>query len=310
MLYTYTVRATTPSGDTPPSLADTGWRNMLAPTGVSATDGSRLTDVLVSWRSTAGAASYKVLRATGDAAPTVIGSVVASILSYTDVTAVPGTIYRYSIRAAGAMGTGESEASAADTGWRMLSAPTALAASDGTNTAQVTLTWVASAGAVSYKVFRVGTTEPIGTSATNGYADTTAVPGVSYTYSVKAVGGTGTGESAASSADTGWRGLPAPTGVLASDGSSTAHVAVTWTASTGASSYRVLRAAPGATAAHRPAKCAPNCHAAAPPMLNPRTRILFSSIGYCFFTASSASNNFFAWDSIRCARCRTLAMCV
>ena len=49
------------------------------------------------------------------------------------------------------------------------------------------------------------------------------------------------GSSARSDPDTGFRRVAAPTDAAASDGTSTAHVAVVWTGSTGATSYRVYR---------------------------------------------------------------------
>ncbi len=248
VLYTYTVRTVTSGGDGATSAPDNGWRNMVPPAGVSATDGTRLQDVTVTWNATAGAGSYKVMRATGDGAPAVVGTVASSILRFADATATPGTLYRYTVRATGSVGTGDSEPSAVNTGWRAITAPTNLIASDGTSTAQVSLTWTAQTGAASYKIFRTGVADPIGTSPTNAYADTTAVPGVAYTYIVKAAGATGTGDSAASAPDVGWRAPQAPTEVVASDGATTAGVQVTWSAVDGARGYKVLRAAPGATA--------------------------------------------------------------
>jgi fibronectin type 3 domain-containing protein len=245
--YSYSVKAfgVGGTGDGPASLPDAGWRNMLAPAAVAASDGTSLDGIGVTWSASDGAASYKVFRAAGVAAPVQVGSTSALVLAFTDVTAVPGVLYRYTVKASGGLGTGDSAATDGDTGWRMLQAPRALSATDGTSTMQVTLTWSASPGASLYRVYRSDRPDAIGTSASATYADTSAVPGVTYTYWVKAAGATGTGDSAASSTDTGWRGVPAPTGVAASDGTNTSGVLVTWTAVPGVSSYRVMRGAPG-----------------------------------------------------------------
>jgi fibronectin type 3 domain-containing protein len=247
-LYTYVVRAAGDAGvsDGPAYASDKGYRALGVPTSVLATRGTSTGGVTVTWAASAGAASYKIFRGVGSASAQ-IGSVTAPALTFTDTTAVPGTIYTYAVKAAGATGVADSAASATASGYRAFSAPTSVAATDGASTANVTVTWAASTGAAGYKVFRAvgsATATQIGTTTTTlTFSDTTGVPGTLYNYSVKATGVAGVAESAASVANSGYRALSAPTSLAASDGTSSANVTVTWVASTGASSYKIFRGA-------------------------------------------------------------------
>ena len=126
-------------------------------------------------------------------------------------------------------------------------APTGVAATDGTSTSSVTVTWTASANATSYTVYRSTATgtlgASVGTTTTTSLTDSTVVPGTVYYYAVRATGVGGT--SAASAQNSGYAAAPppAPTGVAASDGTSATSVTVTWTASANATSYTVYRSA-------------------------------------------------------------------
>jgi fibronectin type 3 domain-containing protein len=115
-----------------------------------------------------------------------------------------------------------------------------LAASDGTSSANVTVTWVASTGASSYKIFRGATLVGTVSAPATSYADIGAVAGTTYTYTVKAAGPTGVNDSAASNADNGWRNLRAPTGLIASD-NLTSRITVNWSAVPGATGYKLYR---------------------------------------------------------------------
>jgi len=89
------------------------------------------------------------------------------------------------------------------------SAPTRVAASDGTYSDKIRVTWRASAGATSYEVYRhtsdsSGSATKIGDATTVGYEDTTAEASVYYYYWVKAVNAVGSSDYSAS--DTGCLG--------------------------------------------------------------------------------------------------------
>ena len=73
------------------------------------------------------------------------------------------------------------------------SAPTVLAAT-APGSSRVDLAWTGSTddtGLVGYRVYRNGSTSPLGTSTTTTFADTTATPNTAYTYEVTAVDAAG-----------------------------------------------------------------------------------------------------------------------
>jgi len=159
---------------------------------------------IMPWTDSSGAASYSVYRATSvTGTKSLLGS--PTTTSFADTTATPGLTYYYWVKAC--KGTRCSIYSTANTGWRKLSAPSNLQASDGTFTTKVQVTWTASSGANSYKVYRAssagGAKILLGSPAGTAFADTTATPGVTYYYWVKACKGTRC--SIYSTTNTGWR---------------------------------------------------------------------------------------------------------
>ena len=107
----------------------------------------------------------------------------------------------------------------------------------------IIIRWSAVAGAASYKVYRDDVllgTHPVGGSFDTTYTDKTAIPGVTYSYSVSAVNGAGEGPRS-SPAVTAVIPLPLPTGVTATS-DRTDGVSVLWSAVNGATHYRVARA--------------------------------------------------------------------
>ncbi len=129
-----------------------------------------------------------------------------------------------------------------------LLAPTNFSASDGLPSF-VRVQFDSVPGVDGYDVLRAGPgASSFAVIASNiqslSYDDSTAVPGVIYTYKVRARLNNGVSDD--SNTDTGYRynsdgSLPAPTGVQATDGSSTSGVMVTWNAVGGATSYQIFR---------------------------------------------------------------------
>jgi hypothetical protein len=126
------------------------------------------------------------------------------------------------------------------------SAPTNLAATAGNQ--QVSLTWTSSASATSYNIYRSLTSGGEGSTpyktgvTTNSFTDTGLTNGTTYYYQVTAVnsGGESQKSSEVSAKPTAPASVPAaPTNLKATP--SDKQVALTWSASTGATSYNVYR---------------------------------------------------------------------
>ncbi|MBM4224781.1 MAG: hypothetical protein FJ167_08315, partial [Gammaproteobacteria bacterium] len=250
VVYNYAVRALSAVGPGVLSAPNAGHLKMAAPTGVLASDGTSTAQVVVSWVAASGATGYQVLRSEGSAAPAQIGTTTGAT-SYNDTTAVAGKLYSYRVRSTGNPSGNVSESSGSDSGYRGLSAPTGVLASDGTSAAHVAVSWTAAVGATGYEVLRsVGSDTAIvvgSVGAVTTFNDTSADAGVGYQYRVRSMGPTGVNASSPSDVNAGHKRLSPPAVVLASDGTEGTGVVVTWTAAPGATGYRVLRALGTAT---------------------------------------------------------------
>src|ERR1019366_7298016 len=109
---------------------------------------------------------------------------------------------------------------------------------------QVALTWNASSGATSYNVGRATTTggpyTTISSPTTTSFADSTVTNGTTYYYVVSAANSAGTSANSSQVTATPTAPPAAPTGLTATAGNQ--QVALTWNASSGATSYNVGRA--------------------------------------------------------------------
>src|ERR1019366_1330835 len=110
--------------------------------------------------------------------------------------------------------------------------------------AQVLLSWTASSGATSYNVLRGtasgGPYSSIATGVTTAsYTDTTVTNGTPYYYVVQAVNSNGASGNSNQASTTPTGPPVAPTNLTATAGN--AQVLLSWTASSGATSYNVLR---------------------------------------------------------------------
>jgi fibronectin type 3 domain-containing protein len=215
------------------------------PTDITATDGAYVTRVEINWAASSGATYYDVYRATHDASNWT-WLFLASSAPASDYTAVPGALYDYSVRACSASEC--SERSSADLGYRRLSPPENVTASDGSFTNRVQITWTAASQAHYYRVYRAtsagGTKSDLGSCTDPSFLDTTAIPGTDYYYWVKTFGVNQSypnNTSDYSAYDTGYRRILAPSSVSATDGTWSDKVVVTWSAVWGATSYKVYR---------------------------------------------------------------------
>jgi fibronectin type 3 domain-containing protein len=228
---------------TTPAAAPSGVT--LNPANFTLTPASNVMNL--TWNPVAGATSYNIYRGTapGGEAATPVGTSTSD--SYTDTGVTDGTGYYYTVAAVNAGGTGPKSA-------ETNSVPSALVVTPPvpfgmvvtTASGQINLQWTYEENATSYKIYRSTTSggegaTPIATTTSSSYTDTSVTAGTTYYYEVTAL--TGTTESVRSpevSANTsGTSTPPTPVGLVATAGNGS--VALSWTASTGATSYSIYR---------------------------------------------------------------------
>jgi fibronectin type 3 domain-containing protein len=214
-----------------------------APTGVSASDGTYDNKIRVIWRSSSGATSYKIYRATNPRGARLYIAT-STRTSFDDSSATCDTTYYYWVRARNAVGT--SGYSNYNSGYIEFSTPTGITASDGEYSDHISVTWDYTSGATSYELYRANAIDDakvkIATTENTSFDDTNVTCCDDYYYWVKAKNSKCT--TGLSDSDSGYLKPPpppAPTGVSATDGDFSDEVRVTWNASSGASIYEVYR---------------------------------------------------------------------
>ncbi len=240
--YFYRVRATNSGGDS-------GYSNVAAattPTPPATPSNAQAvlitaSEVDLTWQDNSdNEDGFKVFRQTGTGTFNPIANLPPNSTSYRDLTVSPGTEYDYHIQAYNIAGYSDFTGVSLET---VPLAPTSLAAVGGPN--QVSLSWTAPAGAVTFNLYR-------GTSA-NGEGATPVAVGVTGTSYTDAGLGAGTqffyqvtavdpgGESARSVEAAAVTTAPAPTGLSAA--ASGQAVALSWNPAPGAIGYNLYRAA-------------------------------------------------------------------
>jgi V8-like Glu-specific endopeptidase/fibronectin type 3 domain-containing protein len=217
---------------------DTGERLMDQVPFVLASDGvyTQTTDIV--WSPIPEATFYEVYRTINPGDPKKhLDSPIDT--AFDDLTGEAGQVYHYFVRACNEYTCGTYMA---DTGWRAMPNPADFEASDGTHLDRVVLTWTGDQTADYFNVHRAqtvdGTRKLLGQPATPGFEDGPDDIGRVYHYWVEACNSHGCG---ATSYDTGWIGLSAPTGLTASDGTYTDKIHLYWNAVTGVTHYNVYR---------------------------------------------------------------------
>ncbi len=123
--------------------------------------------------------------------------------------------------------------------------PDPVLASDGAYADKVRVSWLPSDGATSYEVYRNLSDTPataqrlVGGHPASPYDDITAAPGNLYYYWVKACNSDACSDY--SSVNTGFRQLPPPLAVMATDGAFTNKVQISWDWLMGATYYQIFR---------------------------------------------------------------------
>ena len=197
--------------------------------------------VVLSWNAVEGAASYQVYRTTGsntefDKIATVTGT------TYKDTSAVVGTKYYYKVRAIGTNGSyGKfSDEKAA----KAKCAAPVVTAGNNASTGKITLKWKAVKGASKYEVYRAtsktGTYNKLYTTTGTSMTNTSANPGYSYYYKVRAIDKNGVMSDFSKIVDCTCK-CAAPV-VKATNVASTGKIKLTWSDVTGAAKYEIYLA--------------------------------------------------------------------
>ena len=197
--------------------------------------------VVLSWNAVEGAASYQVYRTTGsntdfDKIATVTGT------TYKDTSAVVGTKYYYKVRAIGTNGS-YGKFSYEKAAKAKCAAPV-VTAGNNASTGKITLKWKAVKGASKYEVYRAtsktGTYNKLYTTTGTSMTNTSANPGYSYYYKVRAIDKNGV-KSDFSKIVGRTCDCAAPV-VKATNVASTGKIKLTWSDVTGAAKYEIYRA--------------------------------------------------------------------
>ena len=220
----------------------------------SATDGIYADKVRINWycnSNSNNATSYNVYRAISpEGVKSKIGT--TTDVFFDDTHATPGIILYYWVEAVN--DCGETFYNFYDSGYVATCSPTPTVApspnaTSGTYTERVRISWYPIPDATTYRVFRAddyfGVRSEIGNTAATFFDDTTATPGTTYYYWVKAV--SDCGETNFGNFTWGFAAIctsspSAPTDVTATEGTYSTKVRLTWKSDTLAPRYKVYRA--------------------------------------------------------------------
>jgi len=235
--YYYTVTAVIASYQSPPTneASCTPVAQPGPPGNFVATPGNAV--VNLSWTAPTGAANYTIKRAT-TGTPVLYQTVTGT--SFSDTAVTNGTAYTYWVNAVNAVGGTSYNHDAATV--TPIADPTGLTAAPG-NT-QIVLTWPVDTGASSYNVYKglssgAESTTVLANVTGTTYTSTGLTNGTPYFYTIKAKSGTYTSNASNEATATPVPPPPTPVGLSAAPGN--AQVTLSWTATSGATSYSLFR---------------------------------------------------------------------
>ena len=207
-----------------------------APTGITATAVST-TQINLSWTASAGASGYKIYRD---------GAVVRTTanVSVADTGLAAGKPYCYKLSAFDSTGSESGQSAEVCVTTPTLAPPTnpTVAA---LSSSQIMFSWTASAGASGYKIYRDGTLLRSVTAPTVSVTDVGLTTNTQYCYKVSAYDATGI-ESAQTVQLCATTPMLSALTNLTVTAASSSQIDLSWTAATGASSYRIYRGVGGA----------------------------------------------------------------
>jgi hypothetical protein len=212
-----------------------GYLGLAAPTGVTASQGTHLDKIAVSWNAVAGASHYRVWASETPGGQRTMRTWWQTGTTFDDTSGEAGKVFHYTVEASASfLGTRPSlRSSPAVAGWKKLPAPTGVVASKGTEPNRVLIYWNPVPNAEYYYLWRQHPSSLVAKMASLPiYGNTTvdAPPEIctEYKYYVRAE--TSGGSSALSAPDTGWRGMSVVPNVAAGEGTRPAWIQITWDA--------------------------------------------------------------------------------
>lgn len=169
---------------------ESGYRELAAPGGLSASDSVFDNRIALSWNAVSGAESYRIHRRIGGADFTIWKTITETFVDDTEAPA--GASVQYQVQSLNSHGAGE--VSSIESGRRRVVNPDGLSVSLGVVLGELVLTWNAAEGADSYVIYRGTTSDSddavaIGTSDSTTFHDATTEAGVTYHYWIAAVDG-------------------------------------------------------------------------------------------------------------------------
>ena len=235
--YTYNVKACNAAGCSAISSgasATTAAPLPAAPANVSAMSISGY--AYISWSAVSGATSYRVLKVNG-----MTPAVTTSATNYADTSVTVGNTYTYQVTACNnsgcSAGVNTNAVTIAPPPPQMPTGVTATASGGA-----IVVGWSAVSGATSYTIQKNagGVISTISGVGGTSYSDRSITAGMSYTYNVKACNSAGCSANSAGASATAPAAVPgAPVNVSAMSVNGYAYVS--WSAASGATSYRVQR---------------------------------------------------------------------